>query len=326
MTYTATCDIDPAATGTLSNTATIAGTVTDPAPGNESATDSDTVLAPEADLAITKTDGVTSAVPGGTVTYTIVASNAGPSTEPAGTVTDTFPAPLACTWTSVAAGGATGNTAASAGDLAETLALPPGSSVTYTATCDIDPAATGTLSNTATIAGTTTDPAPGDESATDADTVLSTEADLVLTKTAEPGTVGAGEVVTFRLGVENLGPSDATGVTVEDPLPTGLSFVDSASGCLEVGGIVTCSIGTLVAGGEVEESFRALVAPDRVDPISNTASVVGNELDPTPGNDAASAAVAVGPLALVIPVGGPVGSSLLVALLAWIAVAVLRRR
>ena len=51
--------------------------VTDPTPGNNSATDSDT-LAASADLAITKTDGVTTATPGGSVTYTITASNAGP--------------------------------------------------------------------------------------------------------------------------------------------------------------------------------------------------------------------------------------------------------
>ncbi len=43
--------------------------VTDPTPGNNSATDSDT-LAASADLAITKTDGVTTATPGGSVTYT----------------------------------------------------------------------------------------------------------------------------------------------------------------------------------------------------------------------------------------------------------------
>jgi hypothetical protein len=55
-----------AATGTLSNTATvtIAG---DPNAANNSATDTDTPT-PQADLSITKTDGVTTATPGGSVT------------------------------------------------------------------------------------------------------------------------------------------------------------------------------------------------------------------------------------------------------------------
>src|SRR6185312_15602496 len=77
VTYTASCNISAAATGTLTNTATVAtaGGVTDPTPGNNSATDSDT-LAASANLGITKTDGVTTATPGGSVTYTITASNA----------------------------------------------------------------------------------------------------------------------------------------------------------------------------------------------------------------------------------------------------------
>ncbi len=89
VTYTVTATISAAATGSLSNTATVtppAG-VTDPSPANNSATDTDT-LTPQADLAITKTDGVTTATPGGSVTYTITASNAGPSNASGSTVAD----------------------------------------------------------------------------------------------------------------------------------------------------------------------------------------------------------------------------------------------
>ena len=119
-----------------------------------------------------------------TLTYTIVASNAGPSRRSVGDGDRHLPAPaLTCTYTSVAAGGATGNTAAGSGDLAETLSMPAGSSVTYTVSCTIDADATGTLSNTATIAGSVTDPDTGNNSATDDDTVLAPEADLSVTKT-----------------------------------------------------------------------------------------------------------------------------------------------
>jgi glycosylphosphatidylinositol phospholipase D len=177
VTYTATCTISPAATGTLDNTATVAATggATDPDPGNNSATDSDT-LAPQADLTITKTDGVTTATAGGSVTYTITVANAGPSDAPGSTVTDTFPA--ACSsvsYTSVAAGGATGNTPGpAAGNIADTVNLPAGSSVTYACTCTISPAATGTLTNTATViaAPGVTDPDPNNSAATDSDTLV----------------------------------------------------------------------------------------------------------------------------------------------------------
>ena len=98
--------------------------VTDPTPGNNTATDTDT-LGASADLSITKTDGVTTATPGGSVTYTIMATNAGPSTATGATVADTFPASLTCTWTCAGAGGGT-CTAAGSGNINDTVNLPVG--------------------------------------------------------------------------------------------------------------------------------------------------------------------------------------------------------
>jgi uncharacterized repeat protein (TIGR01451 family) len=141
-------------------------------PGNNSATDTDT-LTPQADLAITKTDGVTTAVPGGSVTYTVTASNAGPDPVVGGTVADTFPAVLTCTWTCVGAGGGT-CTAAGAGNINDLVNLPAGGSVTYTLTGTVATGTTGSLSNTATVSAPAgvTDPTPGNNSATDTDTVV----------------------------------------------------------------------------------------------------------------------------------------------------------
>ena len=121
----------------LTNTATVTAPagVTDPTPGNNSATDSDT-LGASADLSITKTDGVTTATAGGSVTYTIMASNAGPSNATGATVADTFPASLTCTWTCVGAGGGT-CTASGSGNINGSVNLPSGGSVTYTASCTI---------------------------------------------------------------------------------------------------------------------------------------------------------------------------------------------
>ena len=83
---------------------------------------------------------------------------------------DTFPAALTATWTCVGAGGGT-CTASGAGNINDTVNLPAGGSVTYTASAAIAPAATGSLSNTATVtvpAGVT-DPALASNSATDSD-------------------------------------------------------------------------------------------------------------------------------------------------------------
>ena len=131
------------------------------------------LTAQDVDLSITKSDGVTTAYPGGSVVYTITASNAGPDTVFEARVVDTFPASLACSWT--CAGGA-GNTctASGAGDINDaTVGLAVGGSVTYIATCTVSPAATGTLANTATIfaPGTAVEAGIADNSATDTDTI-----------------------------------------------------------------------------------------------------------------------------------------------------------
>jgi trimeric autotransporter adhesin len=175
VTYTASCTVSAAATGTLTNTATVGAPagVTDPTPGNNSATDSDTITAATADLSITKTDGVTTVPAGGALTYTIVASNAGPSGVTGAPVVDTFPAVLTCTFTAAGSGGASGFTASGSGNINNSVTLPTGASVTYTASCTVSAAAAGTLTNTATVGAPAgvTDPTPGNNSATDSDTI-----------------------------------------------------------------------------------------------------------------------------------------------------------
>jgi uncharacterized repeat protein (TIGR01451 family) len=172
-TYSATCQIASSATATLLNTATITapkGTI-DP-PGNNGASDS-TLLTPQADLAITKTDGVKVAIPGLPLTYTLVASNAGPSNASGSRVADTPPAACATfNWTCAGTGGGT-CAASGSGAIDHAVTLPAGGSVTYTATCTVDGGATGTISNTATVAtgATVLETNANDNQATDTDTV-----------------------------------------------------------------------------------------------------------------------------------------------------------
>ncbi|MCP4656295.1 MAG: DUF11 domain-containing protein, partial [bacterium] len=195
VTYTASGTVDPAATGTLQNTATVAapGGVHDPNPGNNSASDSDS-LTPEADLGITKTDGQTEAVPGEEVTYTITVTNPGPSAAPGTTVADAFPTELSgVSWSCAGSGGGL-CTAGGSGDVNDVVDLPAGGAVTYTATGTIDPTATGTLENTATVTapGGVPDPNGTNDSATDSDT-LTPEADLGITKTDNQTSAVPGE-------------------------------------------------------------------------------------------------------------------------------------
>lgn len=210
--YTAIATIASSAFGALSNTAAVSGPVgvIDPNLGNNTATDTDT-LAASADLSITKTDGVSAASAGGSVTYTITASNAGPSNANGATVADTFPAGLTATWTCAGAGGGT-CTAAGSGNINDSVNLPVGASVTYTATAAVSPSASGTLSNTATVSGPAgvPDPNPGNNSATDADTVKTAPA--APSVTGSTPSIGAVSVE-FTPGAD--GGSPVTGFTAQ---------------------------------------------------------------------------------------------------------------
>ena len=296
VTYTASCTISAAATGTLSNTATVTAPagVTDPTPGNNSATDSDT-LGASVDLSITKTDGVTTATAGGSVTYVITADNSGPSNATGATVADTFPAPLTCTWTCTGAGGGT-CTASGSGNLNDTVNLPSGGSVTYTATCTISAAATGTLSNTATVTAPAgvTDPTPGNNSATDSD-ILGASADLSITKTDGVTTATAGGAVTYIITAGNAGPSNVTGATVADTYPASLTCAWTCTGA--GGGTCTASGSgnlndtvNLPVGGSVTYTASCTISAAATGTLSNTATVTApaGVTDPTPGNNSAN--------------------------------------
>ncbi len=302
VTYTATCNISAAATGSLSNTATVSSANPDPDPANNSWTDVDT-LTPQGDLAITKTDGAATEIPGTPVTYTIVASNSGPSNAPGSNVVDTFPAILSgCTWTCVGAVGGT-CTANGAGNINDTVNLPAGGSVTYTATCNISPAATGTLTNIATV-GTGTgvsDPAPANNSATDSDT-LTPQGDLAITKTDGLTNATPGQATTYTLVATNSGPSNVPTATVADTFPA--AYTGVAWTCVGGGGATCPANGAgninaavnLPVGGTVTFTVNGTISGAFTGTLSNTATVTagGGASDPNGANNSATDTTEVG--------------------------------
>ena len=297
VTYTVIANISATATGSLTNTATVTAPagVTDPTPGNNSATDTDTLSA-TADLSITKTDGVTTATPGGSVTYTITASNAGPSAANGATVTDTFPASLTATWTCVGASGGT-CTASGSGNINDTVNLPSGASVIYTVSATISASASGTLSNTATVTAPAgvTDPTPANNSATDTDT-LKGNADLSITKTDGVATATAGNTVTYTITASNAGPSNVTGATIADTLPA--AIVGATWTCTGAGGGTCTATGSgnindtvnLPSGSSVIYTVTAPINSNATGTLSNTATVTAPAAvtDPTPANNSAT--------------------------------------
>jgi len=260
--------------------------------GAESVDASFTVL--PADLVVTKDDGETSVAPGETTTYTIVFTNNGPAPVTDATVTDDFPSSLTCEWTSSTTGGATGSAGAGSGDLSETLSLPSGSSMTYTAICDIAPAATGALSNTAMVSSALADPTPGDQSAGDT-TTLAPTADLWLTQDVSPSDVGPAGTVSYTLEVGNRGPSTATLLTVQDVFPTGASFVSAAGtgwSCSEAAGTVSCDRADL-GPAETSQIVVTVDAPTTPGQATNTASVSAATTEAAAGDESGNAIVDV---------------------------------
>jgi uncharacterized repeat protein (TIGR01451 family)/CSLREA domain-containing protein len=175
-TFTANATVSNTAFGTVNNTATVTAPpgVTDPNTGNNSATDSDTVTPPTADLSITKTDNQTTAAAGSAVTYTIVATNNGPANVTGANVTDTFPAGLTnVSWTCTASSGSSCGIPGGGGNInANNVSLLANGTATFIASGTLS-ATSGTLSNTARVTAppSVIDPNINNNSATDTDTI-----------------------------------------------------------------------------------------------------------------------------------------------------------
>ncbi len=261
----------------ITNTATVSADQPDPDPTNND-DDHDVPVDNQADLSITK-DGDGNATAGETYSWVIDVRNDGPSDAIAVVVTDTLP------------GGTTFNaasdprcTAAGAivtcplGDLAN------GGTDQIIMVVDVDPGVTAAtdLPNTVTVSSDTDDPDPGDNDGQDTATVARDSLlDIVKDDVTDP--VVAGENITWAITVENLGPSDAANVTIDDVLPPEVSFVsvDNPS-CSEAAGTVSCAFATLALDNSVTVTVVAEVDPSVADgtTIANTATTDSDSSDP----------------------------------------------
>jgi uncharacterized repeat protein (TIGR01451 family) len=153
--------------GPSSNTATVSSAA-DPNAGNNSSTAVTQVSAALADLSVTKTPAPGPYGTGQLLTYTIVATNSGPTTATSVTVTDTLPAGSTLQ-SSTPAGGCSGTTivTCNAGTLAN------GASATFTLTITL-PSTPGPITNTAVVSNSaaTVDPNLGNNTATSTITVV----------------------------------------------------------------------------------------------------------------------------------------------------------
>lgn len=255
----------------------------------------------EADLQTTITDGVTQAVPGTSVTYTITVTNAGRGDSLGAQISDSFPAALTgVTWTCSGQAGppvATCGTASGSGDVNITADLEAGSAVTLSATGTIDPAATGSLVNTVSAVNQgIQDLTPGNATAADTD-VLTPTADLAMTVTNGTHYVTAGSTVPYTVVGSNAGASTDPAASIIDSVSGGLSVTSwtcAASGAASCGapsGVGSLSdTPSLPPGGTVTYTVSVAVSAGASGMVSYGAGVSAGAgvTDPATSDNSAS--------------------------------------
>ncbi|HUP84576.1 MAG TPA: Ig-like domain-containing protein [Acidimicrobiales bacterium] len=266
----------------------------DSTPGNLAVEDdlASVVATPrEADLSVTALAGATTVPVGGQTTFTFSVTNGGPSTATG--VSLAVPIPTGATFVSSTSAGSFDPTTGiwSVGSLAS------GTTATLTVTATIiTPGAVTASAEVLTVDQHDPDstPANGDPAEDDLATasVVGVQADLSLTKAVDDVAPNVGDTVVFTVTVANAGPSVATGVSVLDQLPSGLTFASaSASQGSYAPGSGLWTVGSIGAGGTAVLTLRAVVASSA--PSTNAAEVWTSDLpdpDSTPANGATGVA------------------------------------
>jgi uncharacterized repeat protein (TIGR01451 family) len=244
-------------------------------------------VAPVADLGIAKSDGgaVVRAV-GDRITYTLEATNGGPSPATGVTVTDQLDPLVRFVDSDDGCRAEAAVVTCPVGDLAV------GATATRSFVAEVVrlPGPGQTIPNVGRITGDQPNPdcdEPTPEARCNQAGIETPEADadLSIDKTDDGAVVHAvGDVIPYRLVVRNAGPDGATGVRVDDRLDRHLAFAGSDD-CSASGPRITCAIGDLGPGEEAEVRLRARVTslPDPGRAIPNTATVRADAPDPDCG-------------------------------------------
>jgi uncharacterized repeat protein (TIGR01451 family) len=232
---------------------------------------------PQVDISLVKTVDPQIAQVGDQVTFTITVKNDGPNDATGVVVEDQLPAGFTLVSASADYNPATGlwNVGALQSGFSESIMIlatvnENGSHVNIAEVVatdqeDVD----STPDNGADTNGTggigSEDPDnsqdPDDEDdGDDAEVTIDVVVDLELDKSVAPASVMVGEQVTFTIEVTNQGPSTATGVTVEDFLETGFTYVGTNGNYNPATGV--WNIGTVSAGETVSLEIYATVNED----------------------------------------------------------------
>jgi uncharacterized repeat protein (TIGR01451 family) len=176
-------------------------------------------------------------------------------------------------------------------------AIPAGGNAVVQIT--VKPREEGTLNDTVNITASQWDPATGNSSASVNGIPAQKIVDLSVSKVDSVDPIFVGDNTVYTMVVKNSNTEiNATGVTLADTLPSGMTFVSATTsqGSLvtpPVGstGIVTASIGTMAPNATVTVTVTAKGATAGVQ--VNSANVSGNETDSNSSNNSATQSTTV---------------------------------
>jgi uncharacterized repeat protein (TIGR01451 family) len=299
----------------LVNEAVVSSATADPDNSNNRFSVPTTVSA-QADLSVVKSGSPNPVLAGNLLTWTITASNAGPSTATSVLLEDTLPAGVTFV-SGVNNGGQTVCTLVQTATVDCAIGtLQPGQTATVQLTgrvaASLDPGTV--LHNIVTISSATPDPAPGNNTGT-SDTTVATAADLWLDKQATLRSGNPSPVAVYTLVVHNNtgcetdaqstttpncgtgGPSDARNIVVTDVLPLTskklvVQYISPQCTYTAATNTVRCTSPNVPAGATVTFVIEAQVNGS-VGTILNTATVTSSTPDPVPGNNTNSASVVI---------------------------------
>ena len=265
------------------NTAEVASDTPDPNLSNNTST-IQTAVTESADLAIIKHSNQSPVLSGSILTYTIQATNYGPSNAQNVVISDPLPSQLNNVQYS-ANNGVTWDTWTGSYIL-PTLATAANFNLLIRGT--VDPAATGIITNTVKITSDTPDPNINNNTDTDL-TPINQAADLSIIKTAESTTGAYGQIITFDLTVQNAGPDTAENVIITDTIPPELGDVTyTLDGSTWQPWTGSLNLGNITPSAQIVIQIKGTVETTEVEMITNTATVTSDTPDDDPTNNSST--------------------------------------
>ncbi len=114
--------------------------------------------------------------------------------------------------------------------------------------------------------------------------------DIALTKTVSNLSPYVGDQINFTITVTNFGPDDATGVSANDVLPSGYTFISAGNGGVFAGNTITWPVLNLTSGASTQLTYIVKINPSTgaTDEYKNVAQIITSDnFDPnsTPNNN-----------------------------------------